>query len=651
DPGRATGQSDRFTQFDTNFGPLVRLNKLANNAIDAMEVRGEEVLVGSVWDDTDIVHYVNEEITLSENFHTDGGLRLQSNPGESLVIKLRGTDAGFTASGDPLEIDDRIGGSLHVLGRPDYPVVMTALSDDSVGAGFHPDGTPILDIENNGDTGQQTQTVTIPHGPEVDNGTLIDNDADPNTIGFFTVRPQDGGQWGQFVNGENRISVKGGTQDYINVADYIAEYFNYIDVGTAGGGVNLNSTTITSPAALISDDLVASEGTFAGENGTVHWRVESSFEDGSPRLVNKLILTTENNQPLGRIRFMNFLHSHPTGDDDAEIFYLSGTPGAADFRLNILDQEDLAGYTQGGFYLPGPELQNATYVGYAADFWANGSSNITSATGGNYSINGVIDTTNFPPYNDPILGQVYGPNDPGTTFAWDVNPTATTATMTSFLELFSEGLSSFAGEWRGLKIDENANDRNVAIVNEQEKPLTGGVEQNGTPNTAQNLGLLARDSNSGDDYLRLGYQVNGFISPDSPGDADVYSFQAEAGTEVWFDIDQSSSDIDLVLDFLKSDGVAYARSLESQGAQINPILATPNLNELSTQNPSNGSADDKVFPLMKEATDGGDYFGTNRRDPGMRVILPGTKGQVFTYFVRVRSQAGTTEKYLANHAS
>ncbi|MCA9098421.1 MAG: hypothetical protein KDA36_08545, partial [Planctomycetaceae bacterium] len=147
------------------------------------------------------------------------------------------------------------------------------------------------------------------------------------------------------------------------------------------------------------------------------------------------------------------------------------------------------------------------------------------------------------------------------------------------------------------------------------------------------------------------YQVNGFISPDSPGDADVYSFQAEAGTEVWFDIDQSSSDIDLVLDFLKSDGVAYARSLESQGAQINPILATPNLNELSTQNPSNGSADDKVFPLMKEATDGGDYFGTNRRDPGMRVILPGTKGQVFTYFVRVRSQAGTTEKYLANHAS
>lgn len=650
DYGRTTGSSDRFTQFDANFGPLVRLNRLADNQFDAMEVRAEEVLTGSVWDDTDIVHYVNDEIKLTENFHTDGGLRLQSNPGESLVVKLRGQNAGFTADGDPIEIDDRIGGSFQILGRPGYPVILTALSDDSVGAGFRPDGTPNRDTENNGDVAIVTDG-RLPTGPEVNNGTLIDNDAATTTIGFFTVQPQNGGQWGQFVNGENRISIKGKNQDYIDVADFIAEYFNYIDVGDAGSGVNLSNTTITTQAALVSDDLVASEGTFQGENGLVQWRIETSFEDGSPRMVNKLVLTGENGTALGRIRFMNFLHSHPTGDDDAEIFYLSGTPGAADFRLNILDQEDLAGYSQGGFYVAGPELQNATYAGFAADTWDQASFDITG-TGGSYSIPGVINTTAFPAYNDPELGLVYGPNDPGTVLAWDVNPTATTATITSFLELFSEGIApSLAGEWRGIKIGEHANYRNVAIVNEQEALLTAGIEQNGTINTAQNLGLLAKNTNSGDDFLRLGYQVNGFISPDSPGDADVYSFQAQAGTEVWLDVDQSASNVDLVLDLIKSDGIAFARSLESQGSQLNPILATPNLNELSTQVPSNGAADDKVFPMTKDPTDGGDFFGVNRRDPGMRVILPGTPGTVNTYFVRVRSQAGTTEQYLANKKS
>jgi len=55
--------------------------------------------------------------------------------------------------------------------------------------------------------------------------------------------------------------------------------------------------------------------------------------------------------------------------------------------------------------------------------------------------------------------------------------------------------------------------------------------------------------------------------------------------------------------------------------------------------------------MTKETAVGGDFFGVNRRDPGMRVKLPGTPGQVNTYFVRVRSQAGTTEKYLADKKS
>ena len=50
------------------------------------------------------------------NYHHEGVLRLQSSDTESLVVKLSGDDAGFTAGGTPLEIDDRIGGNVAIVG-------------------------------------------------------------------------------------------------------------------------------------------------------------------------------------------------------------------------------------------------------------------------------------------------------------------------------------------------------------------------------------------------------------------------------------------------------------------------------------------------------------------------------------------------------
>src|SRR5690606_16458978 len=94
-----------------------------------------------------IVHVVRGTITVP-NFHTYGGLRLQSSPTESLVVKLAGPNAGFTATGTPLDIEDRIGGSLQINGVPGFPVVLTSLNDGTVGAGLRPDGTPQTDTAN-----------------------------------------------------------------------------------------------------------------------------------------------------------------------------------------------------------------------------------------------------------------------------------------------------------------------------------------------------------------------------------------------------------------------------------------------------------------------------------------------------------------------
>lgn len=197
DPGRTSGIIDQATQFGDNRGPLVRGNRIANNGpvgttggvgTNGMEMRTAGVLVApgqpahgamisrgitlstqSVWDDTDIVHILYNEISIP-NFNTYGGLRLQSAADESLVVKLYSLPlfggvgnaindhynvyptmgAGFTATGRLMEIEDRIGGVLHVVGQPGFPVILTSLHDDTVGAGLQPDGRPQTDTNNNG---------------------------------------------------------------------------------------------------------------------------------------------------------------------------------------------------------------------------------------------------------------------------------------------------------------------------------------------------------------------------------------------------------------------------------------------------------------------------------------------------------------------
>ena len=149
DTGRSTGLADVQLSYGDNQGPLIRDNTFDGNTLNGMIVRGESVTTQVIWDDTDIVHIVQSEIYIP-NLHTYGGVRLESSPTESLVIKLSGANAGFTAGGSTLDITDRIGGMLHVIGQAGQPVIMTSLSDDTVGAGFNLQGLLQRDTNNNG---------------------------------------------------------------------------------------------------------------------------------------------------------------------------------------------------------------------------------------------------------------------------------------------------------------------------------------------------------------------------------------------------------------------------------------------------------------------------------------------------------------------
>ena len=334
DWGRTTGFADTFDEYASNHGPLIRANRMTDNGINGMEVRAGTISTDSIWDDTDIVHVVFDEIDVP-NYHHEGVLRLQSSDTESLVVKLSGDTAGFTAGGTPLEIDDRIGGTLQLLGQPGHPVVLTSLADDSVGAGF----------------------------------TLSD--------------------------------------------------------------------------------------------------------------------------------------------------------------------------------LP----QNDT-------------------------------------------------NNDGT------------------------GLSPTPGDWRSVLIDEYSNDRNVAVVNEVELSYGQTSDLNCCATAAQVLGSMALEDKAGDDNLRLGFEVHGTIRTDDPTDADVYTFNAPAGTEIWLDIDRTNHALDLVVELIKADGTVLARSDNSYFEELDG-----DVEDLSTE----------AYTMDRDYWLRHDFYSTNDKDAGMRLVLPGPEGAMRTYYVRVRS--------------
>lgn len=353
DTGRQTGNANRSVDYLSNRGPLIRDNRLQDNGLNGLEIRGGTLTVGSVWDDTDIVHVVFDPI-FTGNIQHRGGLRLQSSPSESLVVKFdgygsnfnRNLGAGLTANGQLTSATDRIGGTIHIVGHPSFPVILTSLKDDTVGAGLQPDGSPQTDTNNDG---------------------------------------------------------------------------------------------------------------------------------------------------------------------------IGSVPQAAD--------------------------------------------------------------------------------------------------------------------WRGILIDQFANDRNVAIVMELEDPRAAAPGPNGTTTTAQVLGDLAASSSASNETLRLGFVVEGVLS--QPEDVDVYSFTGAAGSEVWLDVDYTRQNLDMVLELLDANGNLLARSTSSTWESSDPSLLVrgPGM-PAGSVNPLNVRSDEirtTSAGLVKE--DG----TTNINDPGMRIRLPGNPGARSTFYFRLRS--------------
>ena len=509
DLGRSRGTLDRQGDYVGNEGALVRNNRLSLNSINGMVVRGSTLTTQSVWDDVDIVHVLFDEVVVP-NFHTFGGLRLQSTASQSLVVKLLGANAGITATGVPLDIDDRIGGSVDILGAPGHPVIITSFYDNTVGAGLDTEGRPQTDTAN---TGQTAAGVALPTGPEVNRANTIDNDVDSSVVGQFGITVGSGGD-----SRNGTFTAQGLNNAFPTFGDFLTDYLGYIDVGSNGAAVPLGQTTITRTPTLISPDVVESRGNFRGQNGTINWVATTRIGNGQTRM--ETVVAFDSSTPLGNFRYISYLDASVNPGQD--IVALSGLPGDPDFTVLTLDDLDRVGLGQGGVYVPGPGLQNATWDGWTADVAADLTGLITTR-GTTYSVAGNIDAgpgaQQLPPVADPSLGTVWGPRNAATAFSWSVNPLAASATVTSYVDFQARAPSSVEkGDWRSIRLEQYSNDRNVAVMTEREEQ-----DVNGAPDTAETLGQLAATpplpgadpsvvgpgERGGDDNRRLGFEVHG----------------------------------------------------------------------------------------------------------------------------------------------
>ena len=157
DMGRSTGRLENPVRYLDNQGPVIRGNRLANSGLNGLDLRENVITAFTVWDDTDIVHVVDNPIIVPD-VHTGVGLRIESSSKESLVVKFDGPadnfrpfmGAGIAATGRLLENENRIGGTVQIVGQPDFPVVLTSIKDDTIGAGLTPDGRASLDTNDDG---------------------------------------------------------------------------------------------------------------------------------------------------------------------------------------------------------------------------------------------------------------------------------------------------------------------------------------------------------------------------------------------------------------------------------------------------------------------------------------------------------------------
>ena len=588
DRGRMTGSIGIVDTSIGNQGPFIQGNRLDRNLVNGVEVRGGVTTTQSVWDDTDIVHVLRDEV-VSSNTYTYGGTQLVSKNGRSLVVKMQGTNAGFTATGLNLDIDDRIGGSVSLIGDPSAPVILTSLSDCTVGAGFTPDGRMQNDTVN-------TCTSEFIVGADV--VIVMDESASMFFAQEFSKQLITDLEAGLIASG---IGVEQGNRYGLVGFGGFDSVPRSIPVG-GNGSLFGTSTEYVIAADNLTDDGFEEDGWAA----ITHTLDNYQFRTNAAKFI---VLVT--NEDRDQIRNEN---------QGAIIARLQ----AEGVRLNSILDVTIQDANRAFPFLA---LDNQTRV-----YKENGAGGYTTEFGGSI-------LTSFGTTEADYVSMSFAVGG----IAGDINRisaggTTTTSFSNAFVDTFigqAGGGVARPGDWRGVELLTASNDRNVAMVSELESNKASAPAANDAPQTSQFIGQLASSLNGGDESARLGFEIKGTLNKNS--DVDVYSFFARGRTEVWLDIDRTTFGLDTVVELIAEDGTILALSddsyLEETSPSTNPIYSVLPGNAANPLRKSSLLQSPRTS-LRQEARDD---FSTNPKDAGLRIVLPGQDTITSLYHIRVRS--------------
>ncbi|MGH9891499.1 MAG: hypothetical protein ACREA0_05845 [bacterium] len=260
--------------------------------------------------------------------------------------------------------------------------------------------------------------------PIAANAVTINNGVPQETIGHLQADVLTGGRSDNLtVTPARRVSTNDRSTE--NVLFQFLGYLSFVDPGNDGGAFTLVGSDPVRD--LNNPNSVTSSGSFLGANqNTILWTAVSSIAPNGQVLTTRYTFDTGDGGALGSLRFLQYL------DEDVEtfstnVFFPVGSASNGDLELFTFENTELYGVSQSGAFRPGTELQNAAFAGWAADVFDS----TLSVIGQPVSPTGVI--TNLQGLQHPQLGSVFGPADIVSVLAWDVDPNANTAVITTSL--------------------------------------------------------------------------------------------------------------------------------------------------------------------------------------------------------------------------
>jgi hypothetical protein len=234
----------------------------------------------------------------------------------------------------------------------------------------------------------------------IDNGIAGD--------GFWEVTVQDAGN-----SDSGRLNPAGVTDPEIE--NVLFNFSTLYDNGKNGADGYLSDNT-TSAAASTGTNEATSSGTFPGPNGDINWTAVSTIAPGSP--IYQVEFQFSTSTTFGDTRIINYLDEDVFGISD-NLGVVLGTDGGADFLLLTVATAEDAGVSQGAGYFT---ANNMTYAGWHLTDFGGFPSTFSIDPG---QVTDLASTTDSRFPSDPV----YGPDDIVSAFAFDFDPSATTASV------------------------------------------------------------------------------------------------------------------------------------------------------------------------------------------------------------------------------